>query len=136
MTANQDLFDAQIRHQIELRGYSSYVLQRVNKVLDRADKELAEKLRARLPEFDPAKIDFTSERWKALLADIAAMRAAAAAEIDQITTTKTRGLAKVEAAHELATLQAAIPALSLLGWLYRDWSCALTPHRTRYQAPA
>ena len=109
MTANQDLFDAQIRHQIELRGYSSYVLQRVNKVLDRADKELAEKLRARLPEFDPAKIDFTSERWKALLADIAAMRAAAAAEIDQITTTETRGLAKVEAAHELATLQAAIP---------------------------
>ena len=62
MTANQDLFDAQIRHQIELRGYSSYVPQRVNKVLDRADKELAEKLRARLPEFDQAKIDFTSER--------------------------------------------------------------------------
>lgn len=109
MTANQDLFDAQIRHQVALRGYSNYVLKRVNKVLDRADKELAEKLRARLPEFDPAKIDYTSERWKSLLADIAAMRAAASAEIDQITTSEVRELAKVEAAHELATLQAAIP---------------------------
>jgi len=70
MTANQQFFDAQVRRAISVARYTSGEARRVVALLDQADKELMALLLARLTPGD-----FTSQRYKALLKDIRALRA-------------------------------------------------------------
>src|SRR5690606_21027065 len=78
-TANEAYRDAVLRHQIGLRRYAAGLTKRIAELLERADRDLAEKLRARLARFEREgrELDFTGERWKALLADVRAARDAA-----------------------------------------------------------
>jgi hypothetical protein len=77
LTINEVYRDTVLRHQIDLRRYTSGVNKRIAKLLELADRDLAEKLRIRLARFEGTAIDFTGERWKALLDDIREVRAAA-----------------------------------------------------------
>lgn len=108
-TANELLRDATLRHQIALRRYSAGLIKRITQLLEQADADLTLKLRARLAKFEGKPIDFTSERWKALIADIRAARAATMVEYRDLSRGELTSLGAIEASKELAILTASIP---------------------------
>lgn len=108
-TANEELRDATLRHQIGLRRYSAGLVKRISELLERADAELTLKLRDRLSKFEGKPADFTSERWKALLADVKEARAVALSQYRELTRGEVTSLAPVEAAKEISILTAAMP---------------------------
>lgn len=108
-TANEELRDASLRHQIALRRYSSGLMKRIADLLEQADAELTVKLRQRLAAFEGKPADFTSERWKALLKDINEARAAVMAQYRDLSRGELTSLAAVEAAKEATILAASIP---------------------------
>lgn len=108
MTANQDLFDAALRHQVALRRYSAGVLKRIKRLLEEADRDLAERLRLRLGRAI-ADGDPTGERLKALLADVRAMREAVHAQLRDLARGELDELAVLEGEWEHAIMSAAVP---------------------------
>lgn len=108
-TANEIYRDAAIRHQIGLRRYSAGLTKRVATLLEQADRDLTEKLRARLARFEGKPIDVTSQRWKALLADIRGARDQAMLEYRKLTRTDLQKLGVMEGNREVSLLQTSIP---------------------------
>jgi len=84
-TINQIYRDAVLRHQVDVRRYTAGVNKQVATLLEKADAELVEKLRARLAKFEGKPLDVTSERWKALLADIRDWRHSALQDYKDLT---------------------------------------------------
>ena len=108
-TANEEYRDAALRHQIGLRRYSSGLTKRVAQLLEQADMDLTEKLRLRLARFEGRPLDFTGERWKAMLADIREARAVALAQYKELVRSELGTLSAMEGAREVSLLQASIP---------------------------
>lgn len=108
-TANELYRDAALRHQIGLRRYSAGLLARIARLLEEADAELVLKLRTRLIKFEGKEADFTTERWKAMLAEVREARAVAMQEYKDLTRTELGTLSTMEAARELSILTASIP---------------------------
>lgn len=108
-TANEEYRDAALRHQIGLRRYTAGLNKRIAALLEKADAELTQKLKERLARFEGRDLDYTGERWKALLADIKEARAAALAEARGTVRGELDQLAPMEAAREASVLQSAIP---------------------------
>ena len=108
-TANELYFDAALRHQIGLRRYSAGLNKRIAKLLQDADAELTERLRLRLRRFEGQTLDYTGERWRALLQDMAAARTAALNEVRKVAREELTELAGMEAAREVSVLQSSIP---------------------------
>lgn len=110
LTANEAYRDAVLRHQIQLRRYSSSVVQKVAALLQKADRDLSIQLRARLVDFPAGgRVDFTSERWKLLLKDIRAARTAALQQYKDLTRADLGQLSVDEADREIKMLTVAIP---------------------------
>ena len=84
-TINEVYRDAVLRHQVDVRRYTAGVNKQVAALLEKADAELVEKLRARLAKFEGKPLDVTSERWKALLADIRDWRQSAIQDYKDLT---------------------------------------------------
>jgi hypothetical protein len=110
-TANEEYLDAALRHQIGLRRYSAGLTKRIADLLEKADRDLTEKLRARLARFerDGRELDFTGERWKALLVDMRAARDVALQQYAELVRGELRELSVQEAAQETALLEATVP---------------------------
>lgn len=108
-TANDELRDATLRHQIALRRYTAGLLKRISALLEVADADLALKLRQRLAKFEGKPVDFTSERWKDLITEVRAARAAAMTEYKDLSRSELAALGGIEAQKELAILAAVIP---------------------------
>lgn len=108
-TSNEEYRDAALRHQIGLRRYTAGLMKRIAALLETADAELVLMLRQRLARFEGKPIDFTGERWKALLADIRAARAASLKDYRDLTRGELGALTSMEADRELAILTASIP---------------------------
>lgn len=108
-TANDEYRDAALRHQIGLRRYSAGLNKRIAKLLEKADADLTEKLKARLAKFEGKPMDFTGERWKALLADVKEARAVALAEYRETVRTELGTLSTMEAAREVSVLESSLP---------------------------
>ena len=108
-TSNEEYRDAALRHQIGLRRYTAGLNKRIAALLEKADAELTQKLKDRLAKFDGRDLDYTGERWKALLADLRDARAAALAEYRGTVRTELGQLAPMEAQREVSVLQSAIP---------------------------
>jgi len=108
-TVNEAYRDAALRHQIGLRRYTAGLNKRIAALLEKADAELTQKLKERLARFDGRDLDYTGERWKALLADIKEARAAALAEARGTVRGELDQLAPMEAAREASVLQSSIP---------------------------
>jgi SPP1 gp7 family putative phage head morphogenesis protein len=70
VSANQDLFDAQLRHEITVRQYAAREVRKALAVLDKANLELEAKLATSLIEGESV----TSKRFKALLKDMQIVR--------------------------------------------------------------
>lgn len=108
MTANQDLFDAALRHQVALRRYGDTTLRRIKRLLEEADRDLAEKLRQRLGRV-LSEADPTGERLRALLEEVRAMREAVMAQLRASARGELIDLAKLEAEWEQSIMSSAIP---------------------------
>lgn len=108
-TANDELRDATLRHQIALRRYTAGLLKRISNLLEVADADLALKLRQRLAKFEGKSVDFTSERWKDLITEVRAARAAAMTGYKDLSRSELAALGGIEAQKELAILAAVIP---------------------------
>lgn len=109
MTANQELLDATLRHQIGVRRYSSNVAGRVSALLERADAELVTRLRARLGEFPGTATDFTGQRWQSLLTDVRAARAEAIGTVQSTITPELEQFGQLEGEREVSIMTAAVP---------------------------
>lgn len=109
--ANSEFFDAALRHQLDVRRYSSGELAAILLLLEKADRELVVLLRRRLGKIVDSRggVDFTSARMKALLADIRELRQ----DVMKIVRARVRGdmvsLARVEADFERSLLEAVVP---------------------------
>jgi hypothetical protein len=110
-TANEEYRDAALRHQIGLRRYSAGLTKRIAELLEKADRDLTEKLRARLARFEREgrDLDFTGERWNALLVDMRAARDVALQQYADLVRGELRELSVQEAAQEMALLEATVP---------------------------
>lgn len=107
-TFNEEYRDAALRHQIDLRRYTAGLNKRIARLLEEADRDLTEKLRARLARFAGRDLDFTGERWKALLADIRGARAAALQEYKDLVRDELGQLAVLEGNAEVELLQSSV----------------------------
>lgn len=108
-TANEDYLEASLRHQIGIRRYTAGVTRKVAKLLEAADRELVTRIRARLQRFEGKQVDFTSERWLAVLSEIRAARRAALQEYKNLARAELGAFALLEAEREISLLVSAIP---------------------------
>lgn len=108
-TANEDYRDAALRHQITVRRYNSGLVKRVLLLLERADRDLVEKLRARLPRFEGKPLDYTGQRWQALLKDIRTAREIAWKQYRELVRGELAALGPLEAEAETNILTMALP---------------------------
>lgn len=110
-TANELYRDAALRHQVGLRRYSTGLNRRIARLLEEADAELIEKLRARVAKFasEGKELDYTGRRWQALLADMRAARSAAVGKIRDLSEAELTELGMIEAQKELDLIDSALP---------------------------
>jgi SPP1 gp7 family putative phage head morphogenesis protein len=103
MGANEDLYDATIRHQVQLLRYSKGQATSVAKLLAEADAELVAKIAGGLTEVSEARL-------KALLVDVRKLRAAAMERVSGELKKDMTELAGNEASWEMEAIQASVPA--------------------------
>jgi len=114
-TANEEYQDAVIRNQIAIRGYSADLVGRVDRLLMKADRELAEMIRARLPRDKREFFDFKTEKWRLLLNDIQKARRELLVQYRAIVRSDLVRLGVLEAQTETDILEKAIPIEYALG---------------------
>lgn len=104
MPAQTEFFDAQLRHHIGVQRLSAGEVRKVLVLLERSDREITKILRKR------AKVgDFTSKRYKEMLADIRTLRKELMKELATASARDLRALAKAEQKYAATMLQDAIP---------------------------
>lgn len=106
-TANQDLFDAALRHQVALRRYSNTTIRRIKRLLEEADRDLVEHLRRKLARIVGSPDGVA--RLEELLKDIRAMREAIMATLREDAQEELLALARLEADWEHSIMTTAIP---------------------------
>lgn len=105
--ANQELFDATVRHQVGLRRFAAGEVRRATKLLERADRDLLVQLRERL--VSAPRGPYTTRRLEALLKDVRALRETALRGVEKAQRQTLRQLAVDEAHFEQAVLEASVP---------------------------
>lgn len=101
-TANEEVLDATVRHQIKLLRFSQGEAQVAASILAESDAELVALLQSGLTETSEARI-------RALLADVRRLRVAVAERINSELQGDMDGLASTEAEWEVSMLQGATP---------------------------
>lgn len=103
-TANEEILDATIRHQIKLLRFSNGEALTISKLLAESDAELEAMLSSGLT-------DTSETRIRSLLKDIRRSRAAVYERIQAILEEDLSGLAVIEAAWEGGALSSAVPVV-------------------------
>ena len=101
-TANEEVLDATVRHQIKLLRFSQGEAQVAASILAESDAELVALLQSGLTETSEARI-------RALLADVRRLRVAVAERLNEELRGDMDGLASTEAEWEVSMLQGATP---------------------------
>jgi len=114
-TANEEYRDAVLRNQIAIRGYSANLVGRVDRLLRKADRELAEMIRARLPRDKREFFDFKTEKWRLLMNDIQKARRGLLVQYRALVRSDLVQLGALEAQTETDILERAIPIDYALG---------------------
>lgn len=102
LTANEELLDASVRHQVALLRLSSREVSRALRLLDASDREIAALLQDRLTESGEARLT-------GILAEVRRLRQAVVDQVGQQLREVAPELAAQEATWQLDTLQAASP---------------------------
>ncbi|WP_426287521.1 phage minor head protein [Luteibacter sp. E-22] len=108
--ANAVLADRAIDHAHDLLRYSAGVVRRMIAVLNRTDASLVAQLSQALLQME--RETFTVERLESLLGSVRRLNADAYAAVLQALEPDLRGLARVEAAAEVASYKAAVPSVA------------------------
>lgn len=142
-TANQEYFDASLRHQVALRRYSTWEVAQILAILEAADADITALLRSRLERLG-TRPDTRASRLKALLADICSARIEAAKSAKDRLQIDLDELAATEYAAErdlilrfvpfevdlvavsMAQVREAATASTFLGLSLGDWFQRLT----------
>lgn len=107
--ANTKYFDAALRHAIAVRQFTSGEVKRMIKMLEKADQELSFKLRRKLASLAGKPANFTTLRWKALIADIKDARKVALGSLSKELKPVLRDLGKIEIDFEQRIVEASLP---------------------------
>jgi SPP1 gp7 family putative phage head morphogenesis protein len=109
-TANQEYFDAALRHQVGVRRLTAGEVREMMKVLERADRSLVTKLRQQLaPLAGRPRNDLKINRIKDLLRSVRETRRELIGQLKLQFGEQLQELARVEAEFELRMLKGAIP---------------------------
>jgi hypothetical protein len=108
MPSNREIYDATIRHQMDVRRYAASEVRGMLGVMEDADKELIRLLRKRLPRLH-GDVDWTSARWRALLADSRDLRREAARDLVRRSRDALVDFGTLEAGVERRIIQGALP---------------------------
>lgn len=111
-TVNQELQDRAIRHALALDKYSRGLSDKVVRLLNTADKDLLEKLAARIALIDERGTDRgpqTTKRLRALLDELRAINGAIYGEVREQLIDELTQLSTAEAGFQKASLQTAMP---------------------------
>lgn len=106
--ANQELFDAALRHQVALRRYGDRTLKKIREFLEEQDRDLVEQIRPRLARILSLKKG-QGARLEELLRESKRMRDAVNAVLSKRLRSELFDLSKAEAAHEKAILTKSVP---------------------------
>lgn len=109
--ANTSYFDAALRHQIGIRNLTTSQVNELLALLDKADKDIINKLRIRLQKFVGRPYNPKTKKFKDLLTEIKAIRAAALREVEKKFRNSVIDLSKLEVNFEKKMLEAALPVL-------------------------
>lgn len=101
-TANEELLDATVRHQIVVLRFSDRMAADAARLLEASDRELVAMLQTELTEFAEARLN-------AMLIEVRRLRAAAIQAVDADVRPNLDGLSQVEATWEVGAMGAAIP---------------------------
>lgn len=101
-TANEELLDATVRHQIVVLRFSDRMAADAARLLEASDRELVAMLQTELTEFAEARLN-------AMLIEVRRLRAAAIQAVDADVRPDLDGLSQVEATWEVGAMGAAIP---------------------------
>lgn len=107
MSANDELFDAAIGHQVDLAAYSNSVVRRMIALLNRTDARLAAELDRVLQQVDAAT--FNMERLQALLSSVRALLSAAYADAGGELATELQRFTEVELQWLSQTMREVLP---------------------------
>jgi len=107
--ANQEYFDAAIRHQIGIRRFTAGEVKRIIRNIEKADQDLSKKLRRKLKGFEGKPANFSTLRWKALVKDLRTARKIALGSLSEQLKPSLRELAKLEIDFEQRMMEATIP---------------------------
>lgn len=101
--ANEDLFDAALRHQVAVRRFTNGEVKAILALVEKSDFEIVQKLRNRL------RTDMSRDRLKALLTDMLKARSVMFQEVRARLREQLTGFARVEVDHELGILKESLP---------------------------
>lgn len=104
MAANDDLFDAQLRHAIGIRRFTAGELKIILAMLDQSNAEIAAKLNLRLKQGD-----FTSQRFIALMRDIRIARKSTMLAMKTANQAGLIDLAKAEQQFSKSIMETVLP---------------------------
>jgi len=107
--ANQGYFDAQLRHQMGVRRFTSGEVKRALALIEKADRDLRVKLRARLEALGDGPIDYRSARWKLLVDDIKVARKELWQKLFKGTKAQGNAFSDLEVDFETRMMKAALP---------------------------
>lgn len=105
MAANDDLFDAQIRHEIAVRRWTAREVRETLAILDKANRELERKLSSKLVQGS----SFQSQRFKKLQKDIRELRKSLFTQLRQVNKSGTLALGKAEQEFSKKILETVVP---------------------------
>lgn len=108
-TANEQLVDHAIRHQVELAQYSNSVVRRIMAVMNRTDARMSEEL-ASVVQRIANEPTFRVERLEAMLASIRALNAQAYAQVGQELRAELENFVAYEANWQRMNLVDVLPA--------------------------
>lgn len=146
MSANDDLRDAEIRHQIAVARLSTSTLQKLRKLLDRADVEIVELL---LRRGKATQGSYASKRLAALLDSLRTINRDVHRELGKELRSELRAISKYELEFQekllreallnklkihqpsLAELNAVVNSRPFQGRLLRDWVADLDANKSR-----
>jgi hypothetical protein len=95
-TANEELFDALLRHQIYLLRYAGHLRNEVWKILDGTEEDLADKIRSRLANNKGLSTGVEFRRLEALMESIEKIRGNAWGEAGELMEAQAIQLARME----------------------------------------
>jgi SPP1 gp7 family putative phage head morphogenesis protein len=107
LTANRDLFDESVRHQVAVRRFAAGLAAALLALLETADRKLSSFLREKLAAL--AGVDIRSPRWKDLFVSLGKIRKDVIVQVQNQLLEDLRGLSGVEVAAEVALLIKTIP---------------------------